>query len=79
MNKEARPFEEYKEMIQDMNKDNMIRGLYDMSKHIIELENKINKALDFINTWINYKNKKMPLEVSLLDLIYIKEILKGDD
>lgn len=46
MNKEeviARPYEEYYEMIKDMSKDNMIQGLYDLSKECIKKENYINQ------------------------------------
>lgn len=46
MNKEeitARPYEEYYEMIQDMSKDSMIQGLYDLSKECIVKQNKINQ------------------------------------
>ena len=46
MNKEeiiARPYEEYYEMIKDMSKDNMIQGLYDLSKNCIEYQNYINQ------------------------------------
>lgn len=41
--KETRPFEEYKEMIKDMSKEEMIKGLYDLSKNVIEKENEIEK------------------------------------
>lgn len=46
MNREeiiARPYEEYYEMIKDMSKDNMIQGLYDLSKNCIEYQNYINQ------------------------------------
>ena len=43
MSEEVRPFEEYKEMIKDMRKEEMIKGLYDLSKNVIEKENKIEK------------------------------------
>ena len=46
MNKEeviTRPYEEYYEMIKDMSKDNMIQGLYDLSKNCIEYQNYINQ------------------------------------
>lgn len=39
MSEDVRPFEEYKEMIEDMTKDNMIRGLYDLSKRVTDLLN----------------------------------------
>ena len=41
----------------------------------IELEIRIDKAIDFINEWEKYTKEKRPLEVSMLDLLYIKEIL----
>lgn len=44
MNKEVRLFEEYKEMIQDMSKEEMIKGLYDLSARVIKQENIIKKV-----------------------------------
>ena len=46
---DVRPFEEYKEMIQDMSKEEMIRGLYDLSVRVTKQENIIKEAKDFIN------------------------------
>lgn len=46
---EARPFEEYKEMIQNMSKAKMIEGLYDLSKDCIQKDKEIerlNKELE---------------------------------
>ena len=43
MSEDVRPFEEYKEMIEDMTKDNMIRGLYDLSKRVTDLLNEKKK------------------------------------
>lgn len=45
---EARPFEEYKEMIKDMSKEEMIKGLYDLSKNVIEKENEIERLHSII-------------------------------
>ena len=42
---DIRPFEEYKEMIKDMPKEEMIRGLYDLSKNIIDKENEIKTLM----------------------------------
>lgn len=42
-----------------------------------ELKEKIFKVIVFIDTWKKYKKENKPLEVSLLDLLYIKEILGG--
>lgn len=42
-----------------------------------EAEIKIEKAIDFIDNWEKYKKDKGSLEVSMLDLLYIKELL-GD-
>ena len=44
-----------------------------------ELQQRIDKAIDFIDNWEKYKKDKGSLEVSMLDLLYIKEILGGDD
>lgn len=43
-------------------------------KYYKEVE-KIDKAIDFIDNWEKYKKDNRPLEVSMLDLLYIKEIL----
>ena len=43
MSKDVRPFEEYKEMIKDMRKEEMIKGLYDLSKNIIEKDKEIER------------------------------------
>ena len=42
-----------------------------------EQQQRIEKVIDFIDTWEKYKKENKPLEVTLLDLLYIKEIL-GD-
>lgn len=49
MSKEVRPFEEYKEMIQDMRKEEMIRGLYDLSTRITKQENIIKEVREYIS------------------------------
>ena len=46
---DVRPFEEYKEMIKDMPKEEMIKGLYDLSARVTKQENIIKEAKDFIN------------------------------
>ena len=43
MSEDVRPFEEYKEMIKDMRKEEMIKGLYDLSKNITEKGKEIEK------------------------------------
>ena len=48
MNKEIRPFEEYKEMIKDMKKEEMIRGLYDLSAIVTKQENIIKEVREYI-------------------------------
>ena len=52
---------------------------YDLFMYEINLclLQKIDKAIDFIDNWKKYKKDKGSLEVSMLDLLYIKEIL-GD-
>ena len=62
---EARPFEEYKEMIKDMSKDNMIKGLYDLSKDIIEKDNEIQKYKKFVDDILNfYKHNRYEEELT---------------
>lgn len=51
---EARPFEEYKEMIKDMRKEEMIRGLYDLSSRIIELDKEFVRLNNIINKMNDY-------------------------
>lgn len=43
MSKDVRPFEEYKEMIQDMRKEEMIKGLYDLSVRITKQDKEIKE------------------------------------
>ena len=43
-------------------------------KQIKELEDRINKAIDFINAW---KEEKV-FKVSMIDLMQIEDFLKGD-
>lgn len=44
-----------------------------------QLKGKIDKAIDFIDNWEKYKKDNGSLEISMLDLIYIKEILEGEE
>lgn len=48
MNEEI-PFEEYKEIIKDMRKEEMIKGLYDLSKSINERDKEIERLNNIIN------------------------------
>ena len=41
---DVRPFEEYKEMIKDMRKEEMIKGLYDLSARVTKQENIIKEV-----------------------------------
>jgi hypothetical protein len=43
---------------------------------IEELQQRIDKVLDFINTW---KDNKTELKVSMLDLLQIEDILRGEE
>lgn len=54
MSEDVRPFEEYKEMIQDMRKEEMIKGLYDLSARVTKQENIIKEVRE-INIYI-YNN-----------------------
>ena len=49
MSEEIRPFEEYKEMIKDMRKEEMIRGLYDLSSRVTKQENIIKEVREYID------------------------------
>ena len=72
MSKEERDF--YREMIDNY----VLKEHYERVKdEKQELQQRIDKAIEFIDTWEKYKKENKPLEVSLLDLLYIKEIL-GD-
>lgn len=51
---EARPFEEYKEMIKDMRKEEMIKGLYDLSKNINKKSKEIERLNNIIKIMENY-------------------------
>lgn len=46
---------------------------------IDEYEERINKVLYFITQWEKETLSKKLLEVSMLDLLYIKDILGGED
>ena len=48
MSEDVRPFEEYKEMIKDMGKEEMIRGLYDLSARVTKQENIIKEVKKYI-------------------------------
>ena len=51
MSEEVRPFEEYKEMIKDMRKEEMIKGLYDLSARVIKQENIIKEVREYITSY----------------------------
>ena len=60
-----RPFEEYKEMIQDMSKEEMIKGLYDLSTRITKQENIIKEVREYIETklWNYFDERNIYLKV----------------
>lgn len=64
--KGIRPFEEYKEMIKDMRKEEMIKGLYDLSGNIIEKENKLQRIENYLD-----RRSDIPIEV----VVNIKNII----
>ena len=72
MDVEAKPFEEYKEMIQDMRKEEMIKGLYDLSGRVTRQENKLQRIENYLD-----RQHDIPIEI----LINIKNIIhsEGDD
>ena len=81
MSEDVRPFEEYKEMIKDMRKEEMIKGLYDLSKNITEKGKEIERLHNIIkevrekieNTTINCDG----VADDLIDDIY--EILEKEN
>jgi hypothetical protein len=54
VNEDVRPFEEYKEMIKDMRKEEMIKGLYDLSARVIKQENIIKEVREYIEEKYDY-------------------------
>lgn len=54
------------------------RTIYIYNKENFYLRQKINKVLDFIDTWERFRKRHKSPDVSMLDLLYIKEIL-GDE
>ena len=48
---DVRPFEEYKEMIKDMGKEEMIRGLYDLSARVTKQENIIKEVREIFKDY----------------------------
>jgi len=67
--KGIKPFEEYKEMIKDMRKEEMIRGLYDLSGNIIEKENKLQRIENYLD-----RQHDIPIEL----LVNIKNIIHSE-
>lgn len=62
MSEDVRPFEEYKEMIKDMRKEEMIKGLYDLSARVTKQENIIKEVRKYANKY-NDKIQKDILEI----------------
>lgn len=91
---EVRPFKEYKEMIQGMTKEEMVKGLYDLSKNNIEKDKEIerlNNILDKINRLFDVDThceniyyaigtllKKEYFEIEMIDNEEILDILGVD-
>lgn len=69
MNVKVRPFEEYKEMIKDMRKEEMIKGLYDLSGNIIEKENKLQRIENYLD-----RQHDIPIDI----LVNIKNIIHSE-
>lgn len=70
MNVEVRPFEEYNEMIKDMRKEEMIRGLYDLSARVTKQENKLQRIENYLD-----RRSDIPMEV----LVNIKNIIHSEE
>lgn len=56
---DVRPFEEYKEMIKDMRKEEMIKGLYDLSARVTKQENIIKEVREYIEPIVELDNDIM--------------------
>ena len=69
MDVELRPFEEYKEMIEDMRKEEMIKGLYDLSGRVIRQENKLQRIENYLD-----RRSDIPIEI----LVNIKNIIHSE-
>ena len=52
---DVRPFEEYKEMIKDMRKEEMIKGLYDLSARVTRQENIIKEVRELVENGVDFK------------------------
>ena len=70
MNTEARPFEEYKEMIKDMRKEEMMKGLYDLSGRVTRQENKLQRIENYLD-----RQHDVPIEI----LVNIKNIIHSEE
>ncbi len=64
--------QENKQLKEDYNK--VVHEATAFESKVYELEERINKILDFINAW----KKEEMFEVSMIDLMQIEEWLKGD-
>ena len=69
MNVGVRPFEEYNEMIKDMRKEEMIKGLYDLSARVTRQENKLQRIEDYLD-----RQHDIPIEV----VVNIKNIIHSE-
>ena len=69
MNVEVRPFEEYNEMIKNMRKEEMIKGLYDLSARVTRQENKLQRIEDYLD-----RHSDIPIEV----VVNIKNIIHSE-
>lgn len=67
MNKEVRPFEEYKETIKDMSKEELINAI----------EEEIKKTNTYLN--INEENYEMGYRKAIYDTTYLFKTLKGEN
>ena len=81
MSEDVRPFEEYKEMIKDMRKEEMIKGLYDLSKNITEKDKEIERLNNIINELEEEISRHIALctDITLNDILDKLQELKGSD
>ena len=73
MSEEVRPFEEYKEMIQDMRKEEMIKGLYDLSARVTKQENIIKEVREYITKQIHRNQQFYEMDIENILEILNKE------
>ena len=69
---------DYEKYVEELvrNNMNMKTSIEEGQEIIIELQKRIDKAIEFIDNW---KNNRSSLKASILELLYIKDLLEGID